>query len=113
MKSYIVKLNETGEYFQVEYYITTISKVAFTKNKKKATIFQQGGDETIAPNGIDKISFNKIRSTEFSFFLHQRGIKANDITVEELDAPIQPLLTKRQQREIKEEFKMLKKHKMI
>ena len=113
MKSYRVKLNETSEYFQVEYYITTIIKVAFTKNKKKATIFQQGGDETIAPNGIDKISFNKIRSNEFSFVLHQNGIKANDITVEELDAPIQPLLTKSQQREIKEQFKTLKKHKMI
>ena len=113
MKSYIVKLNETDEYFQVEYYVTTISKVAFTKNKKKATIFQQGEDETIAPNGIDKISFNKIRSIEFSFFLHQRGIRANDITLEELDAPIQPLLTKNQQREIKEEFKILKRHKMI
>ena len=113
MKSYIVKLNETGEYFQVEYYVTTISKVAFTKNKKKATIFQQGGDETLAPNGLDKISFNKIRSTEFSFFLYQIGIKANDITVEEMDAPIQPLLTKAQQREINAEFKILKKHKMV
>jgi hypothetical protein len=102
MKSYIVKLNETGEYFQVEYYIITINKVAFTKDKKKATIFQQGGDEILAPNGVDKISFNKIRSNEFSFFLHCKGIKANDITIEELDAPIQPLLTKKQQREINE-----------
>ena len=113
MKSYIVKLNETGEYFQVEYYITTISKVAFTKSKKKATIFQQSGDETLAPNGVDKISFNKIRSTEFSFFLYCKGIKASDITVEELDAPIQPLLTKGQIREMNAEFKMLKKHNIV
>jgi hypothetical protein len=113
MKSYIVKLNETGEYFQVEYYITTINKVAFTKNKEKATIFQDGGDETLAPNGVDKVSFNKMRSNEFSFFLHCKGVKSEDITVEYIDAPIQPLLTKRQQQEIREEFKILKEHKMV
>lgn len=113
MKSYIVKLNETGEYFQVEYYVTTINKVDFTKNKKKATIFQQGGDETIAPNGIDKVSFNKIRSTEFSFFLHRKGIKATDITIEEVEAPEQPLMTKQQIREMEFEIKILKKHKML
>ena len=96
MKSYIVKLNETGRYFKVEYEITTIRQVSLVGDKRKATIFQDSGNETIAPNGIDIISWNKIRSKEFSLYLYFKGIKSDDITIEELDAKEQPLLTKNQ-----------------
>lgn len=89
VKSYIVKLNKTGKYFKVKYYLTNIIEISFTRLKNKATIFQNEGDEIIAPNKIDKVSFNKIRSSEFNAFLYFNKITKNDITVEEFYAPVQ------------------------
>lgn len=90
MKSHIVRQNETGMYFTVKYYLTTILGVALVKDKKLATIFQEEGDEILAPNGVDKFSINKIRSKEFRWFLCCKGTKTDDVTFIELDAPVQP-----------------------
>jgi hypothetical protein len=108
MKSYIVKLNANKKYFKVEYHITTIVNVYFVSDKKDATIFQQGGDEIICQDGVSKISINKIRSSEFSFLLHRHAIKYGDITIEEIDAPIQPYLTDKELSEIKNEIDKVK-----
>lgn len=95
-KPFIVKLNERDEYFRVEYYLTTIINITFTKSKKKATVFQDGGDEIIAPNGKDKISLNKVRLTQFSLFLYLQGVTKDEITSEEVQSLPDPLFSKSQ-----------------
>lgn len=106
MKSYIVKLNETGKYFQVGYFLTDIISMSFTKKKKNATIFEKFSEDNIA----GKLSVSKMRNQEFSYFLYSKGLKPNDITLEEIDTPAQPLFSKKQLKEIKQESKILKKH---
>lgn len=92
MKSHIVKFNKTGEYFKVDFYVTSIVKVGFTKDKKQATIFQPEADVVKADNGT--LLIGNIKCREFSYFLCQNHITKDDVTLEYLDAPVQPLLNK-------------------
>lgn len=113
MKSYIVKLNEPNEYFQVAFSpLNTIEDIKFVKSEKDATLFQNDAHIHKNERGME-LSLGKIRTSEFSYFLYRRGIEKKDITVEEIDAPEQSLMTKKQKRECTAEFKMLKEHKMI
>lgn len=95
-KPFIVKLNESKSYFRVEYYLTTIINIKFTKSKKKATVFQDGGDEVLALNGKNKISVNKERLKEFSLLLFLKGLTKDAITVEEVKRSPEPFFSKNQ-----------------
>jgi hypothetical protein len=110
MKSYIVKLNKTEEYFQVEFnFYNQIEKLKFTKDKNGATIFQEDGNIIENERG-DKLKIGNIRCTEFSFFLYKIGIKKEDVTIEIIDVPEQALLTKEQQGDLDNEIKTFLKN---
>ena len=71
IESYRVKHIKKDEYFIIQFYVTSIFSVCFTKDKNEATIFQDG----------DEIS--KMRMNEFSFLLHHAGLKKDkDFIVE-------------------------------
>lgn len=113
MRSLIVKLNQTNEYFIASFGIyDSIEHVAFTKDKKKATIFQPESNIIENDKG-HKLQLGNIRYKEFAIFLTMKGLKSEDITVEEFDAPEQPIFDKRMMKQFKEDCKILCQHKMI
>ncbi len=100
MKSHIVKMKEGERYFQVTFSPTNeIEKVLLVKNKEDATFFQDIS-LVIAPTG-KKMKVGEIRKKEFSYWLQTQGAGKDDIIIEELDAPVQSLLTKEQKDNIK------------
>ncbi len=101
MESKIVKLNNTGEYFYVSFNpYQMIDEVKLVKNKEEATLFQK--DALVLENEKDtKINIGESRMKTFSLYLHYKGIKADDVTIETIDAPEQHFLTKKQMKEIR------------
>ncbi len=69
--AFIVMLNESGKYFHVKYYGTTITEVKMVE-KEMATRFRKFGTINIA------------RCDDFSFFLHCKGVTSADITIEKV-----------------------------
>lgn len=110
-KPFIVKLNESDKYFQVEYYLTTIINITFTKHKKRATVFQDAGNEITFPNGKNKISVNKERLKQLAFILHNKGITKDQITKEEVCRQPTPFFSDAQIKEASKFITTLKKSK--
>lgn len=109
MKSYIVKLNETNEYFQVAFSpYNTIEELKFVKKKKDATLFQEDANIHRNERG-DEMKIGNMRCRVFNELLYRKGVKKEDITVESFDAPEQSLLTNKQKREFNLLFKMFDK----
>ena len=109
LKSQIVKLNNTNEYFQVAFGpYNNIEEISYTKAREDATLFQEDAHVIKTRTG-HVIRIGSTRRTEFVFFLANRGIKIDDLTVEEVWAPEQPILNKDQQKQISKVINLLKK----
>lgn len=118
--SYLVKLNKTEEYFEVSFTpMNAIERIKMVKSKKNATVFQPDahiikfveGDflHKIYNDcfGVSEINIGKQRMGSFSLALAAMGIKKEDITIESFEAEEQSLFSKTQEKELKEDFKLL------
>lgn len=120
MKSYRVKLNETGKYFEVSFApMDTIEHIKMVDQKEDATIFQPDANIIKLKEGdflhkiyndcfgVSEIKVGNQRMAVFSLALQQMGLKREHLTIEEFDAPEQSPFSKTQQEEIKEDMKVL------
>jgi DNA gyrase/topoisomerase IV subunit B len=91
MESFIVKLNDTGKYFKSDFSVfNNVNSLKFTKNKKKATVFQPEANIIKNDRGHE-FKIGQTRINEFSYLLSNMGIKKEDVTLEYFDAPEQKL----------------------
>lgn len=92
-KSYIVKLKSIEKYFKIDWYLTSIVGLEMVSEKAQATIFQQTEPSS-------KFDYNNVRCTEFGVLLRMKKVSSEQITVEQIEAPKQPLLTESESNEL-------------
>ncbi len=107
MKSIRVKLKKEKKYFRVDYNFYNNIEAVWLVNKKNATLFQPEAHVIEGKGG--KMKIGEIRCSAFSLYLLRAQISKNDIELEELEAPEQPIFSAAQRKQFREEYKMLQK----
>ena len=101
MESTIVRYNKTDKYFRFEFNFYNCIEAVYLVPKEHATPLQRDGNVLKLKKGI--LNLSEIRYTEVCLFIHVNDLK-NEITAEQVEAPVEPLLTKNQLNRMKKEW---------